>query len=136
VEVVIEYSERDVDVVEVVDLEATVFADAGDEPEFVCVGREGMTREEGDELTITTPETDDDESAVVRSPVLDELQRVTGIDPEDGVDDRVGSREDLVASFTSGYSPLDPTRPDTGSTNSTYRLRINVEPAMLEPTES
>ncbi|ELZ43306.1 nuclease subunit B-like protein [Halorubrum californiense DSM 19288] len=48
-----------------------------------------------DELTITTPETGDDESAVVRSPVLDELQRVTGIEPEDGVDDRVGSREDL-----------------------------------------
>ncbi|WP_226023611.1 PD-(D/E)XK nuclease family protein [Halomicrobium salinisoli] len=48
-----------------------------------------------DELTITTPETGGDESAVVRSPVLDELQRVTGIEPEDGVDDRVGSREDL-----------------------------------------
>ncbi len=48
-----------------------------------------------DELTITTPETGDDDSAVVRSPVLDELQRVTGIEPEDGVDDRVGSREDL-----------------------------------------
>ncbi|WP_336022722.1 PD-(D/E)XK nuclease family protein [Halobellus salinisoli] len=48
-----------------------------------------------DELTITTPETGDDESAVVRSPVLDELQRVTGIEPEAGVDDRVGSREDL-----------------------------------------
>ena len=54
--------------------------------------------------------------------------------------DQVGidllAREELVASFTSGYSPLDPTRPDTGSTNSTYRLRINVEPATLEPTES
>ncbi|WP_128478924.1 PD-(D/E)XK nuclease family protein [Halorussus pelagicus] len=48
-----------------------------------------------DELTITTPETGDDESAVVRSPVLDELQRVTGIEPENGVDNRVGSREDL-----------------------------------------
>jgi ATP-dependent helicase/nuclease subunit B len=48
-----------------------------------------------DELTITTPETGDDESAVVRSAVLDELQRVTGIEPEDGVDERVGSREDL-----------------------------------------
>ncbi|WP_423998267.1 type IV toxin-antitoxin system AbiEi family antitoxin domain-containing protein [Halorubrum trapanicum] len=46
------------------------------------------------------------------------------------------AREELVASFTSGYSLLDPTRPDTGSTDSTYRLRINVEPAMLEPTES
>jgi ATP-dependent helicase/nuclease subunit B len=48
-----------------------------------------------DDLTITTPETGDDESAVVRSPVLDELQRVTGIEPDTGVDDRVGSREDL-----------------------------------------
>jgi len=48
-----------------------------------------------DELTITTPETGGDDSAVVRSPVLDELQRVTGIEPTDGVDDRVGSREDL-----------------------------------------
>jgi ATP-dependent helicase/nuclease subunit B len=49
-----------------------------------------------DALTITTPETGDDESAVVRSPILDELQRVTGIEPEDGVDERVGSREDLL----------------------------------------
>jgi predicted transcriptional regulator of viral defense system len=45
-------------------------------------------------------------------------------------------REDLVASFTSGYSLLDPTRPEDGSTDSTYRLRINVEPATLAPTES
>jgi predicted transcriptional regulator of viral defense system len=51
-----------------------------------------------------------------------------------GVD--LPAREELVASFTSGYSLLDPTRPDVGSTNSTYRLRINVEPAMLKPTES
>ncbi|THE64259.1 PD-(D/E)XK nuclease family protein [Salinadaptatus halalkaliphilus] len=48
-----------------------------------------------DALTITTPETGGDESAVVRSPVLDELQRVTGIEPKTGVDDRIGSREDL-----------------------------------------
>ncbi|RJX42951.1 PD-(D/E)XK nuclease family protein [Halonotius aquaticus] len=48
-----------------------------------------------DQLTITTPEAGDEESAVVRSPVLDELQRVTDIEPETGVDDRVGSREDL-----------------------------------------
>ena len=47
-----------------------------------------------DALTITTPETDGDE-AVVQSPVLDELERVTDIEPETGVDDRVGSREDL-----------------------------------------
>jgi predicted transcriptional regulator of viral defense system len=45
-------------------------------------------------------------------------------------------RENLVASFTSGYSLLDPTRPEAKSTDSTYRLRINVEPATLEPTES
>lgn len=48
-----------------------------------------------EEVTLTTPDTGDDESAVVRSPVLDELQRVTGIEPEAGVDDRIGSREDL-----------------------------------------
>jgi ATP-dependent helicase/nuclease subunit B len=48
-----------------------------------------------DELTLTTPATGDDESAVVQSPILDELQRVTGIEPKEGVDDRVGSREDL-----------------------------------------
>jgi predicted transcriptional regulator of viral defense system len=51
-----------------------------------------------------------------------------GIDPP--------AREELVASFTSGYSLLDPTQPETGSTDSTYRLRINVESATLEPTES
>lgn len=46
-------------------------------------------------VTLTTPGTDPDATAVVRSPVLDELQRVTDIEPETGVDDRVGSREDL-----------------------------------------
>jgi len=45
-------------------------------------------------------------------------------------------RAALVASFTSGYSLLDPTRPRTGSTDSTYRLRVNVEPDTLAPTES
>jgi len=54
----------------------------------------------------------------------------------DQLDIDLPAREELVASFTSGYSPLDPTRPDTGSTNSVYRLRVNVEPTMLEPTES
>ncbi|MCJ0621134.1 type IV toxin-antitoxin system AbiEi family antitoxin domain-containing protein [Haloarcula hispanica] len=46
------------------------------------------------------------------------------------------TREALVESFTSGYSLLDPTQPETGSNNSTYRLQINVEPATLEPTEA
>jgi len=45
-------------------------------------------------------------------------------------------RAALVASFTSGHSLLNPTRPRTGSTDSTYRLRGNVEPATLAPTES
>jgi predicted transcriptional regulator of viral defense system len=34
------------------------------------------------------------------------------------------TRAALVASFTSRYSLLDPTRPRTGSTDSTYRLRL------------
>ncbi|ELZ49058.1 hypothetical protein C463_00420 [Halorubrum californiense DSM 19288] len=45
------------------------------------------------------------------------------------------AREELVESFTSGYSALDPTRPETGSTDSTYRLQINVEPATLEASD-
>jgi len=45
-------------------------------------------------------------------------------------------RDSLVESFTSGYSLLDPTQPDTGPTDSTYRLQINVDPAQLESTAS
>jgi predicted transcriptional regulator of viral defense system len=40
----------------------------------------------------------------------------------DQLDINLPAREELVASFTSGYSLLDPARPDTGSTDSTYRL--------------
>ncbi|SFC67409.1 Transcriptional regulator, predicted component of viral defense system [Halobiforma haloterrestris] len=61
-------------------------------------------------------------------------KRIVYLADQLGID--LPAREELVASFTSGYSLLDPTRPDTGSTDSTYCLRINVEPAMLEPTES
>jgi predicted transcriptional regulator of viral defense system len=61
-------------------------------------------------------------------------KRIVYLADQLGID--LPAREELVGSFTSGYSLLDPTRPDTGSTDSTYRLRINVEPAMLEPTES
>lgn len=46
-------------------------------------------------VTLTTPETAPDASAVVRSPILDELARVTGIEPETGADARICSREDL-----------------------------------------
>ncbi|SFR90700.1 Transcriptional regulator, predicted component of viral defense system [Halomicrobium zhouii] len=46
------------------------------------------------------------------------------------------TRDALVDSFTSGYSLLDPTQPESGSHDSEYRLRINVEPDALEPAES
>lgn len=42
----------------------------------------------------------------------------------------------LIESFTSGYSLLNLRQPETGSTNSKYRLRINVKAAMLEPEAS
>jgi predicted transcriptional regulator of viral defense system len=61
-------------------------------------------------------------------------KRIVYLADQLGID--LPAREELVASFTSGYSLLDPTRPDTGSTDSTYRLRINVEPATLESAES
>ena len=61
-------------------------------------------------------------------------KRIVYLADQLGID--LPAREDLVASFTSGYSLLDPTRPDTGSTDSTYRLRINIEPDTLAPIES
>jgi ATP-dependent helicase/nuclease subunit B len=63
-----------------------------------------------DDVILTTPETGDEDSAVVRSPVLDELQRVTDIEPTEGVDDRVGSREDLqrhIADCTDRRAAVD-----------------------------
>jgi predicted transcriptional regulator of viral defense system len=61
-------------------------------------------------------------------------KRIVYLADQIGID--LPNREELVASFTSGYSLLDPTRPEHGSTDSTYRLRVNVEPATLEPMES
>ena len=61
-------------------------------------------------------------------------KRIVYLADQLGID--LPTREALVASFTSGYSLLDSTRPETGSTDSTYRLRVNVEPATLEPAES
>lgn len=54
----------------------------------------------------------------------------------DHLDIDLPTRDSLVESFTSGYSLLDPTQPETGSHDSTYRLQINVEPDTLEPQES
>jgi len=48
VEVVVEHQYGDVDVREVVVLESVVFANAGDEPKFVGVGRPGMAVEKRD----------------------------------------------------------------------------------------
>ncbi|AWB28399.1 PD-(D/E)XK nuclease family protein [Halococcoides cellulosivorans] len=103
-----------------------------------------------DEITITTPETGGDESAVVRSPVLDELQRVTGLEPEDGVDDRVGSREDLQrhvadtpdrraavshAGDHGDFSPAQTTRTDRGLRCADNRSRagLSEHDGVLDP---
>ena len=61
-------------------------------------------------------------------------KRIVYLADQLGID--LPTREVLVESFTSGYSLIDPTRPKRGPTDSTYCLRINVEPAMLKPTES
>jgi len=45
-------------------------------------------------------------------------------------------RERLVASFTRGYSLLDPTLTEGGRYDSEYRLRVNVDTDTLGPTES
>ena len=61
-------------------------------------------------------------------------KRIVYLADQLGID--LPTREALVDSFTSGYSLLDPTRPEKGPTNSTYRILINVEPTTLGPTES
>ena len=117
--------------VQVSDLEKTL-VDCADHPEF-CGGLRELT---------TAMRTADERGCdwFTVSEYLDRLdngaatKRIVYLADQLGID--LPAREDLVASFTSGYSLLDPTRPDTGSTDSTYRLRINVEPTMLEPTES
>jgi predicted transcriptional regulator of viral defense system len=59
-------------------------------------------------------------------------QRIEIIDFIDRVDLDIPSREALVTSFTSGYSLLYRTKPETGSTDSTYRLRMNIESTRLQ----
>ena len=117
--------------IQVSDLEKTL-VDCADHPEFCGGLRELATAlrtadERGcDWLTVGEYLERLDNGAATK--------RIVYLADQFGID--LPAREELVASFTSGYSSLDPTRPDTGSTDSTYRLRINVEPAMLEPTES
>jgi len=117
--------------VQVSDLEKTL-VDCADHPEF-CGGLRELA---------TAMRTADERGCdwVTVGEYLERLdngaatKRIVYLADQLGID--LPAREELVASFTSGYSSLDPTRPDTGSTDSTYRLRINVDPAMLEPTES
>jgi predicted transcriptional regulator of viral defense system len=117
--------------VQVSDLEKTL-VDCADHPEF-CGGLRELA---------TAMRTADDRGCdwFTVGEYLERLdngaatKRIVYLADQLGID--LPAREELVASFTSGYSLLDPTRPDTGATDSTYRLRINVEPATLEPTES
>ena len=117
--------------VQVSDLEKTL-VDCADHPEF-C----GGLRELATAMRTADERGCDWETVGEYLKRLDNgaaTKRIIYLADQLGID--LPAREELVASFTSGYSPLDPTRPATGSTDSTYRLRINVEPAMLEPTES
>ena len=41
--------------------------------------------------------------------------------------------QDLVENFTTGYPLLDPTREATGTRDSTYQLRLNVDPESFLP---
>jgi predicted transcriptional regulator of viral defense system len=84
-----------------------------------------------------------DEHSCSWEPVGEYLERLDNdaaikriVYPADQLGIDLPTRAALVSSFTSGYSLLDPTRPRNGSTDSTYRLRVNVEPATLAPTES
>jgi len=61
-------------------------------------------------------------------------KRIVYLADQLGID--LPTRETLVESFTSGYSLLDPTQSGQGSYDSEYRLRINVDPGTLGPTES
>lgn len=117
--------------VQVSDLEKTL-VDGADHPEF-C----GGLRELASAMHTADERGCDWESVGEYLARLDNgaaTRRIVYLADQLGID--LPTREALVESFTSGYSPLDPTQPDTGSTDSTYRLRINVDPATLAPTES
>ena len=117
--------------VQVSDLEKTL-VDCADHPEF-CGGLRELA---------TAMRTADERGCdwVTVGEYLERLdngaatKRIVYLADQLGID--LPARKELVASFTSGYSLLDPTRSDTGSTDSTYRLRINITPAQLEATES
>jgi predicted transcriptional regulator of viral defense system len=117
--------------VQVSDLEKTL-VDCADHPEF-CGGIQELATAmvAADEQGCSWPTVGEylerlDNGAATK--------RIVYLADQLGID--LPTREALVDSFTSGYSLLDPTRPETGSTTSEYHLRINVEPDTLGPTES
>jgi predicted transcriptional regulator of viral defense system len=61
-------------------------------------------------------------------------KRIVYLADQLGID--LPARKELVESFTSGYSLLNPTRSEQGSYDSAYRLRINVDWGKLESMES
>ena len=117
--------------VQVSDLEKTL-VDCADHPEF-CGGIQELATAmvAADEQGCSWPTVGEylerlDNGAATK--------RIVYLADQLGID--LPTRAALVDSFTSGYSLLDPTRPETGPTISEYRLRINVEPDTLGPTES
>ena len=53
----------------------------------------------------------------------------------DQLDITLPEYEDLVENFTTGYPLLDPTREATGTRDSTYQLRLNVDPESFLPDD-
>ncbi|MFC7212566.1 PD-(D/E)XK nuclease family protein [Saliphagus sp. GCM10025334] len=58
-----------------------------------------------DAVTLTTPKSGAGDDAIVRSPVLDELQRVTEIEPVEGIDERISSHEDSYRYIADCHDP-------------------------------
>lgn len=72
--------------------------------------RFGVLLANADRVHITTPETTLDDESLLVSPLVDELSRVTGLEPTRGVEDeRRGSREDLQRAMAgTGPDRLEP----------------------------
>ena len=118
-------------VVNVADLEKTL-VDCADHPEY-CGGIRELA-------TAMVAADDQDCSWATVAEYLQRLnngaatKRIVYLADELGID--LPTRKTLIESFTSGYSLLDPTRNKQETYNSEYRLRINVDPGTLGPTES
>lgn len=58
-------------------------------------------------------------------------KRIVYLADQLGID--LPGRDDLVEDFTTGYSPLDPTRDAEGKHDYTYRLQLNADPESFLP---